>query len=90
MRVPVELKIKYLNRKILDLKRLKTLLEEGDYSFAIKVGHQMKGNGVTFDVPQIASLGRELQMAAQTKDKETVKVLIQKVETEIYFAQKNF
>jgi HPt (histidine-containing phosphotransfer) domain-containing protein len=81
MQVPVELKIKYLSRRFQDIERLRATLELDDYSFAQKLGHQVKGNAVTFDVPQIAFIGFEMEVAAQKKDKEKVKILIQKMET---------
>ena len=90
MQVPVELKIKYLSRRMQDIKRLKTSLEMDDYSFVQKVGHQVKGNAVTFDVPQIAPIGSEMEKAAQVKDKETVKILIQQMESIIQTAQSHF
>ena len=70
MQVPVELKIKYLSRRFQDIERLRLSLEQDDYSLAQKLGHQVKGNAVTFDFPQIAFIGVEMEMAAQKKDKE--------------------
>lgn len=81
MQVPVELKIKYLSRRFQDIERLRATLENDDYSFAQKLGHQVKGNAVTFDVPQIAFIGLEMEKAALKKDKEKVKILIQKMES---------
>jgi HPt (histidine-containing phosphotransfer) domain-containing protein len=80
MKVPVELKIKYLSRRLEDIEKLRTTLAAEDFSYAQKVGHQIKGNAVTFDVPQIAVLGFEMERAAEKRDKERVKLLIQKME----------
>lgn len=90
MQVPVELKIKYLSRRMQDIERLKASLEKDDYTFAQKVGHQVKGNALTFDVPQIATIGYEMEKAAQIRDKEKVEVLIQKMESMIQSAQSLF
>ncbi len=81
MKVPVELKIRYLSRRMEDIERLRRTLDQDDYSFAQKVGHQVKGNAVTFDVPQIAFIGVEMEKAAQKRDKERVQILIQKMES---------
>lgn len=81
MQVPHELKIKYLSRRMEDIQKLRLTLEQDDYSYALKVGHQVKGNAVTFDFPQIAFIGDEMEKAAKKKDKERVKLLIQKMET---------
>lgn len=90
MQVPVELKIKYLSRRIQDIQRLRSLLEQDDYSFAQKLGHQVKGNAVTFDVPQIAFIGHEMERAALKKDKEKVRILIQKMESALQSVQLQF
>lgn len=90
MQVPVELKIKYLSRRLQDIERLRATLEQDDYTFAQKVGHQVKGNAMTFDVPQIAMIGFEMEKAAQIKDKEKVKILIQNMETIIQSVQSHF
>ena len=81
MQVPIELKIKYLKRRLEDITRLRISLNEEDYSFAQKVGHQVKGNAVTFDVPQIAQIGFDLEKAALRKDKDRLNILIQKMES---------
>ncbi len=90
MQVPVELKIKYLSRRFQDIERLRLSLEQDDYSLAQKLGHQVKGNAVTFDFPQIAFIGVEMEKAAQRKDKEKVKILIQKMESVLQSAQSCF
>jgi HPt (histidine-containing phosphotransfer) domain-containing protein len=87
MQVPVELKIKYLSRRFQDIELLRLSLEQDDYSLAQKLGHQVKGNAVTFDFPQIAFIGVEMEKAAHNKDKEKVKILIQKMESVLQSAQ---
>jgi HPt (histidine-containing phosphotransfer) domain-containing protein len=84
MQIPKELKQKYLKRRIQDIQNLRTSLDKGDYSLAIKLGHQVKGNAVTFDMPHMAHIGREMEQAAQIQDKEKVKNLIFKMESFIH------
>jgi hypothetical protein len=90
LQVPLELKIKYLNRRILDLEGLKTSLNNGDYSLALKLGHQVKGNALTFDFPQMAPLGIEIEKAAHRMDRDMVMLLANKMETAIRLAQSSF
>lgn len=90
MQVPVELKIRYLSRRIQDIERLRQSLDQDDYTFALRMGHQVKGNAVTFGVPQIAFLGFEIENAAKKKDKEKVKILMQKMETELHLLDNHF
>lgn len=72
MQVPVELKRRYLRRRIQDLQSIMHSLEKDDFSMAQTLGHQVKGNAVTFDFPQMAMLGVEIERAAKKKDKERV------------------
>lgn len=61
-----------------------------DYSFAIKLGHQVKGNAVTFDFPQLAFIGVEIENAAKKQDKDRVNILVQKMESALYTARESF
>lgn len=90
MVVPVELKRKYLSRRTQDLIQLKESLKQNDYSFALKLGHQVKGNAKTFELQEMAPLGMELELAARRKDKETLFFVVQKLETAISVAQSVF
>ena len=90
MQVPVELKIRYLSRRLEDIPKLRQTLDQEDFSYALKIGHQIKGNAVMFDVPQMAYIGLEMEKAAQRKDKEKVKILIEKMETIIQLVRSTY
>ncbi len=90
MQVPVELKRKYLERRIQDIDHLISSLEADDFGPAIKLGHQVKGNAVTFDFPQMAPLGIEIENAAKNQDKESIKSLVEKMASEIHQARLTF
>lgn len=90
MQVPVELKMRYLNRRSQDIQELRHSIEQNDYSLAVRLGHQVKGNAVTFDFPQMAFIGVDLENAAKRKDKEKIKILIQKMEMAIQSAWSEF
>lgn len=83
MVVPAELKQRYLSRRIQDLVHLKESLLNNDFSFALKLGHQVKGNAVTFEFPQMATIGHELEQAARGKDMEKLMHLVLKMESAI-------
>ena len=90
MQVPVELKIKYLERRIQDLNHLISSLENNDFAPAVKLGHQVKGNAITFDFPQMAPLGIEIENAAHKQNKEKVRQLVHLMASEIQLARLNF
>jgi HPt (histidine-containing phosphotransfer) domain-containing protein len=83
MQVPVELKLKYLSRRIAEIRSLRELLDSGDFSLALKLGHQVKGNAETFEFPQIAPLGVAIEEAARCRDKEQVRSYAERMEQEI-------
>lgn len=90
MQVPVELKRKYLERRVQDIQHLMSRLEDDDFAPAMKLGHQVKGNAVTFDFPQMAGLGIEIENAAKKRDKEGIRDLVQKMSHEIHNARQLF
>jgi hypothetical protein len=87
MQVPQDIKIRYLSRRREDITKLYRALERDDYSYPLLVGHQVKGNALTFDLPQMASLGVEMERAAEKRDKELIRHLIQKMEAILQNAQ---
>ena len=90
MQVPVELKRKYLERRIEDIQVILSSLEDNDFAPALKLGHQVKGNALTFDFPQMAPIGIEIELAAKNHDKVSVQLLSQRMFSEIQIARQLF
>lgn len=72
MEVPQEMVLRYMERRKKDLETCLLCLQDQNFSELEKVGHQLKGNGVTFGYEDLSQLGNELEAAARKKD---VKVL---------------
>lgn len=83
MKLPIELKQRYLKRRLEDIKMVMQKLDKGDFSEAIRVGHQVKGNALTFEVPQIAPIGVEIESAAKSRDEMRLRSLMRKMEVMI-------
>lgn len=90
MQVPVELKVKYLDRKVQDIQILISSLEKNDFAPALKLGHQVKGNANTFDFPQMAPIGIKIENAAKNQDKECLRALIDQMAQVISEARLTF
>ena len=90
MQVPVELKRKYIERRLLDLEHLYGCLESEDFAPALRIGHQVKGNAQTFDLPQMAPIAERIEYAAKNKYKETLKDLIELMSRELQRASHFF
>lgn len=76
MEVPEELAKKYIERRKHDLENCVDSFYDGNYEDLEKIGHQLKGNGETFGYPEISSIGKRLEIAAQRRDKKTIELLL--------------
>lgn len=72
MEVPLESRLKYLKRRKEEIKKIKEAAEP-DWDFLKKVGHQIKGNAVTFLFPDLTKAGERLELAALSQDIAQVK-----------------
>jgi HPt (histidine-containing phosphotransfer) domain-containing protein len=90
MQVPLELKRKYIQRRFQDVQQILISLDENDFGPAVRIGHQLKGNAQTFDFPQLAPLGVQIEKAAIAKDKQTLKELIELMDREVTLASRLF
>ncbi len=84
MQVPLELKQKYISRRLQDVEKLRSSLESDDFTLALKFGHQVKGNASTFEFPELVSIGSDIEEAAQIHDKEKLRALILQLEVYIH------
>lgn len=67
-----EHKLKYLNRRKIELDELKSALQNNDFETIINIGHRLKGNGETFGFPLISTIGIHLEKAAHDQDRESI------------------
>lgn len=72
MHVPDEMLNRYFERRKRDLQECIEHLKSGDLVFIEKIGHQLKGNGVTFGFPELSEIGGELETAARSRDESEI------------------
>lgn len=58
----------FLERKREDARRLATLIEQGDVDAIASLGHRMKGEGGSYGLDLISTVGRELEQAGKSRD----------------------
>ena len=58
----------YLRRRWQDLRELPGHLDEGDYLSIGRIGHGMRGNGLSFGFPELSTIGGSLEDAAKSED----------------------
>lgn len=68
MNVPDEILIRYMERRKKDLELCLMNLDDENYPEIEKVGHQLKGNGLTFGHADLSSIGSHLEVAAAAKN----------------------
>lgn len=83
MEIPVDQKIKYLNRRLDEVAELNECLLSGNYEPALMIGHRLKGNGETFGFPLISKIGISLELAAQAKDEAKLRESILKLKLNV-------
>ena len=68
MHLSDEVLAKYKSRRKNDLEICRQALQTRDYAPIGQVGHNMKGNGVTFGFPELSKLGEELEFCVEHND----------------------
>lgn len=76
MEVPNEIMVKYIERRKRDLEDCLSGLARNQFEDIERVGHQLKGNGATFGHPELSSIGKKLEQAAQVQDLETLQTAL--------------
>jgi HPt (histidine-containing phosphotransfer) domain-containing protein len=64
---------KYLERRALDVERMRTALSAGDLGSVQIIGHQMKGSGGGYGFENLSALGSEIEQAAVAQDLEALR-----------------
>lgn len=64
MQVPGDIMSRYIERRRHELEECQGFLKELNFSELERVGHQLKGNGVTFGHPELSNIGIKLEAAA--------------------------
>jgi HPt (histidine-containing phosphotransfer) domain-containing protein len=64
MVIPEEMRKKYLDRRRRDIEELLTASDAADTGPFVRVGHQLKGNALTFGYEELAEVGARMEEAA--------------------------
>lgn len=80
MNLPPELRQNYIERRKKDLEALKQAILDKDFMVAQRVGHQLKGNGVTYGFPLLSEIGQEMEAFAKQGNLSGVQESIHRLE----------
>jgi PAS domain S-box-containing protein len=62
----------FLDRKRADVQRLKKAIDESDFELIAAAGHQLTGEGGSYELDRISEIGRQLERAALARDRMAV------------------
>ena len=79
--IPEEVKIKYIERRKKDLLDCRQALSDLNFECFAHVGHQLKGNAITFGFGELAPIGIEMEELALTKDIKNLTEVVNRFET---------
>ncbi len=83
MQVPAEARQKYLERRKQDIIASKEALSKQDYSFLERLGHQVKGNAVTFGFDELTNIAVAIEQAAKAKNMTQLQGLVEQFESAV-------
>lgn len=63
-----EILAKYHSRRKEDLDQCRKSLALNDFTMIERIGHRLKGNGVTFGYPELSKLGEDMESSARASD----------------------
>lgn len=76
MVIPEEMRKKYLERRRRDVDELIAAAQSADPAPFVKVGHQLKGNAITFGYKDLADLGIRMEEAGQQENWDEAKACL--------------
>jgi len=55
-----------------DIQAIKEALDEGDYETISRLGHTMKGSGISYGFDYISEIGKQMEHAAKSQERDGV------------------
>lgn len=79
--IPEEVRQKYVERRKKDLADCRLALLNADFKCFAFIGHQIKGNAVTFGFDELTPIALEMERLAVEKDVDNLHELLNRFET---------
>lgn len=75
-----EARAKYTIRRKMDLIRCRECLQKQDFSTIETIGHNLKGNGLSFGFPELSQLGEKMELSARQLNTAQIHELVDLLE----------
>lgn len=69
----------FLKRRVEDVVAIFYALEEGNFETIEAVGHQIKGSGTAYGLPELTAIGALLEIEARGQNKEAIASLAKQI-----------
>lgn len=80
VRIPEEMRKKYVERRGNDVKELREAIAGRKVESFLRVGHQLKGNALTFGYDELTDLGKRIEAAGEAADFSAGEVCVDELE----------
>lgn len=77
MDVPQEILSRYVERRKKDLEKCLLCLQNSNFPELEKVGHQLKGNGITFGHADLSAIGTYMEQAARHHNVKEIEIALE-------------
>ena len=74
---------RYLLRREQDVVALRDALQREDYEPIARIGHNLRGNGVSFGIPEFSAMGERIEAAAQARSRSDLEEPIAHLEARL-------
>jgi len=71
---------RYLEHRARDIADLRRALDLGDFPTIVRIGHNLRGNGVSYGFPEVGAMGDALEAAATTRNAFEVREQLEALE----------
>lgn len=88
--VTQEMKFLYLKRRTAELIECQVALKSKNFTYLEKIGHQVKGNAVSFGFGRFLPMALALEGAAQAKDTRRIEFILKHLNATVMDVVKRF
>lgn len=79
-RIAAALLPKFVAHRERDVVTIRAAIEQGDLETIARLGHNMRGNGVSYGFPDVSAIGERLETAAGAKDDVSIREALTSLE----------
>jgi HPt (histidine-containing phosphotransfer) domain-containing protein len=79
MQLPIEMRQAYLQRRKADLVLLEEACQKMEASYLQRIGHQLRGNALSYGFDELSTIGTQLEAASKINDFHEAEQLVKQI-----------